>query len=64
MLEEKGHVWAFVLCKYEQGCKSQEEYPWYLLEFAAPNTELYLGQEFSAHFWGACFLVWFFCFGL
>lgn len=39
-------------------------YPWYLLEFAAPNTELYLGQEVSAHFWGGCFLVWFFCFGL
>lgn len=65
-LEEKGLVWAFVLCKDEQGCKPQERASLVLTGICSSHTELYLGQEVSAHFGGGYFLFrcWgLFCFG-
>lgn len=62
-LEEEGGVRAFLLWKYEKGCKPQESASVVLTVMYGNYTELYSYQQVSAHFlWGLFLGLGFFVF--
>lgn len=63
-LEEEGGVRAFLLWKYEQGCKPQESESLVLTIMYGNYAEQYSYQQVPAHFlWGLFLGLVFFVFG-